>query len=176
MRPGGHGQAWDQLEACRAEIEAQVKRSLSVVKVGVLLERQGVVVGQTASTVRVADGEPGAECQIDFGYLGMSATRPSSWPARSTGVVVALAAHNGTAPALMGSWTACARDSLRLARRFRDHRDMILRFTTDLGVGFISNQAGGDVRPVKVQQRTSPAVAGNTRRACRLRNGPVLRI
>ncbi len=48
-----------------------------------------------------------------------------------------------------------ARDGLRLARRFRDHQDMILRFATDLTVGFTSNQAERDVRPVKVQQRTS---------------------
>ena len=32
---------------------------------------------------------------------------------------------------------------------------MFLRFTTDLAVGFTSNQAERDVRPVKVQQRTS---------------------
>jgi transposase len=48
-----------------------------------------------------------------------------------------------------------ARDGLRLARRFRDHQDMILRFVTDLAVGFTSNQAERDIRPVKVQQRTS---------------------
>ena len=47
------------------------------------------------------------------------------------------------------------KDGLRLARRFRDHQDMILRFATDLTVGFTSNQAERDVRPVKVQQRTS---------------------
>jgi transposase len=47
-----------------------------------------------------------------------------------------------------------ARDGLRLARRFRDHQDMILRFATDLAVGFTSNQAERDVRPVKVQQRS----------------------
>ncbi len=47
------------------------------------------------------------------------------------------------------------RDGLRLARRFRDHQDMILRFTTDLAVGFTSNEAERGVRPVKVQQRTS---------------------
>jgi transposase len=47
------------------------------------------------------------------------------------------------------------RDGLRLARRFRDHQDMTLRFATDLTVGFTSNQAERDVRPVKVQQRTS---------------------
>jgi transposase len=88
VRPGGHGQAWEQLEARHAELEKHVKAGLSVVKIGVLLERQGIVVpyrtlhrfcvercgfGRTASTVRVADGEPGAECQLDFGYLGLLA-------------------------------------------------------------------------------------------------------
>ena len=48
-----------------------------------------------------------------------------------------------------------AKDGLRLARRFRDHQDMILRFATDLTVGFTSNEAERGVRPVKVQQRTS---------------------
>jgi transposase len=48
-----------------------------------------------------------------------------------------------------------ALDGARLARRFRDHEDMILRFATDLAVGFTSNQAERDVRPVKVQQRSS---------------------
>jgi transposase len=88
VRPGGHGQAWELLEPRRAEIEAQVKDGLSVVKIGVLLQRRGVAVpyrtlhrfcvercgfGKTASTVRVADGEPGMECQLDFGYLGLLA-------------------------------------------------------------------------------------------------------
>jgi transposase len=88
VRPGGHGQAWEQLEARHAEIEGWVRQGLSVVKIGVLLERRGVVVpyrtlhrfcvercgfGRTAVTVRVADGEPGVECQLDFGYLGMLA-------------------------------------------------------------------------------------------------------
>jgi transposase len=87
-RPGGHGRAWEQLDAGQAEIEVLVKQGLSVVKIGVLLERKGVVVpywtlhrfcvercgfGRTAATVRVADGEPGAECQLDFGYLGLLA-------------------------------------------------------------------------------------------------------
>ena len=89
VRPGGHGLAWEQLEACQAEIRAWVKQGLTVVKIGVLLERRGVVVpyrtlhrfcaercgyGRTAATtVRVADGEPGVECQLDFGYLGLLA-------------------------------------------------------------------------------------------------------
>jgi transposase len=51
--------------------------------------------------------------------------------------------------------TPTAQDGARLARRFRDHEDMILRFATDLAVGFTSNQAERDIRPVKVQQRAS---------------------
>jgi transposase len=54
-----------------------------------------------------------------------------------------------------GRRTQSGKDGLRLARRFRDHQDMILRFATDLTVGFTSNQAERDVRPVKVQMRTS---------------------
>jgi transposase len=54
-----------------------------------------------------------------------------------------------------GKRTQIALDGTRLARRFRDHEDMILRFATDLAVGFTSNQAERDIRPVKVQQRTS---------------------
>jgi transposase len=89
VRPGGHGQGRDRLESCREEIQAWVKQGLTVVKIGVLLERQGVAVpyrtlhryctgrcgyGRSAAmTVRVADGEPGAECQLDFGYLGLLA-------------------------------------------------------------------------------------------------------
>jgi transposase len=42
-----------------------------------------------------------------------------------------------------------------LARRFEQHRDVILRFTTDLAVPFSNNQAERDIRPVKVQQRSS---------------------
>src|SRR5215472_11330045 len=88
VRPGGHGRVWDQLQARQEQIEEQVKAGLTVVKIGVLLERQGIVVpyrtlhrfcvercgfGRTASTVRIADGEPGVECQLDFGYLGLLA-------------------------------------------------------------------------------------------------------
>ena len=94
VRPGGHGQAWDQLGACQEQIEGWVKQGLSVVKIGVLLERRGVVVpyrtlhrfcvercgfGRTAATVRVADGEPGAECQLDFGYLGLLFDPVTGW-------------------------------------------------------------------------------------------------
>jgi transposase len=54
-----------------------------------------------------------------------------------------------------GKRSKMARDGLRLARRFRDHQDMILRFAADLAVGFTSNQAERDICPVKIAQRTS---------------------
>jgi transposase len=51
--------------------------------------------------------------------------------------------------------TPLAKDGLRLARRFAAHEAMILRFATDLAVGFTNNQSERDIRPVKVQQRAS---------------------
>jgi transposase len=42
-----------------------------------------------------------------------------------------------------------------LADRFDTHRTVILRFTTNLAVGFTNNVAERAVRPVKVQQRSS---------------------
>lgn len=42
-----------------------------------------------------------------------------------------------------------------LAARFETHRETILRFTTNLTVGFTNNVAERQVRPVKVQQRSS---------------------
>lgn len=42
-----------------------------------------------------------------------------------------------------------------LATRFETHREVILRFTTNLAVGFTNNLAERQVRPVKVQQRSS---------------------
>ena len=42
-----------------------------------------------------------------------------------------------------------------LADRFQAHRKVILRFTTNLTVGFTNNTAERAVRPVKVQQRSS---------------------
>ncbi len=86
-RPGGHGAAWGQLAGRRAEITQWVTGGLSLVKVHDLLTRSGTVVpyrtlhrfaaaecGFTGrrgrSTVRVVDGEPGVECQVDFAQLG----------------------------------------------------------------------------------------------------------
>jgi transposase len=103
-RPGGHGQAWQALEAWTEQITEWVGKGRTVVKIGILLERQGVVVpyrtlvrfatqrcgfGGDQATVRVADGEPGQELQVDFGCSGrwlrrwrprrVRSGRPGSW-------------------------------------------------------------------------------------------------
>jgi transposase len=85
-RPAGHGSAWQLLQAEREQITTWVGKDLTVVKIGDLLARRGVVVpyrtlhrfcvqccgfGRGGTTVRVADGEPGVECQIDFGRMGV---------------------------------------------------------------------------------------------------------
>ncbi len=84
-RPGGHGQAWDMLCSRQSEITGWVQQGLSVVKIEVLLARSGTVVPyrtlhrfaaqecgfrSRGTTVRVLDGEPGVECQIDFAQMG----------------------------------------------------------------------------------------------------------
>lgn len=91
VRPHGHGAAWEQLLGFEKQITAWVagdkeQRPLTVTKIHTLLARQGCVVpyrtlhrfasercgfGRKDTTVRVADGAPGIECQLDFGYLGM---------------------------------------------------------------------------------------------------------
>jgi transposase len=85
-RPAGHGSAWQVLVDEQERISAWLGEDLTVVKIGDLLSRRGVVVpyrtlhrfcvrccgfGRGATTVRVADGEPGCECQVDFGRMGM---------------------------------------------------------------------------------------------------------
>jgi hypothetical protein len=88
VRPDGHGAAWEMLLAHQVQIGEWVDRDLTVVKIGDLLGRQGVLVPyrtlhrfcveccgftgrKQTTTVRVADGEPGVECQLDFGELGL---------------------------------------------------------------------------------------------------------
>src|SRR5881396_2500408 len=87
-RPAGHGTSWEALVPREAEIAGWVKDGLTLVKIGELLERSGTAVpyrtlarfaaaecGWSSSrqqvTVPVADGKPGEEVQLDFGYLGM---------------------------------------------------------------------------------------------------------
>jgi transposase len=90
-RPTGHGQSWELLEAHRDQITKWVcggdgVKPLTLTKIEILLARRGIVVPyrtlvrfateqcgyrRTTTTVRVVDGDPGVECQLDFGYLGL---------------------------------------------------------------------------------------------------------
>lgn len=87
-RCDGHGEAWRLLVANHQLIVDWLKNDeLTVVKVYDLLTRRGIVVpartlhryalevcdvgrGRRGTTVRVNDGEPGDECQVDFGKMG----------------------------------------------------------------------------------------------------------
>lgn len=96
VRPNGHGEAWESLLAHEELIRAWVAggehdgvrhEPLSIVKIEELLARQGVRVpyrtlhrfavercgfrSGRGTTVRVADGEPGVECQLDFAQMGL---------------------------------------------------------------------------------------------------------
>jgi hypothetical protein len=85
-RPGGHGAAWDALVPHEELIRGWVDRGLRLTKIAELLARRDVVVpyrtlhrfasdrcgfGLGRVTLPVADGEPGAECQVDFGRMGL---------------------------------------------------------------------------------------------------------
>jgi transposase len=90
-RPNGHGASWELLLGHEEQIRAWVsggdgRDALSIVKIEELLARQGVRVpyrtlhrfavercgfGVGSATVRVLDGEPGVECQLDFAQLGL---------------------------------------------------------------------------------------------------------
>ncbi len=88
-RPDGHGESWSALQANHDQLKAWlVDGGLTAVKVTELLTRKGVVVPERAvqryalkalgvgrsargTTLRVADGEPGSELQVDFGKMGL---------------------------------------------------------------------------------------------------------
>ncbi len=88
-RADGRGEGWRQLVTNHQLIEDWLKKDeLTVRKAHELLGRRGVVVpertmhryalevcdvgrGRRGTTVPVADGEPGDECQVDFGRLGL---------------------------------------------------------------------------------------------------------
>src|SRR5262249_58018497 len=90
-RRDGRGEAWQTLTAHHDELKDWlVEQHLTVVKVHDLLNRRGICVPERTlhryalevlgvgrsvkkTTVRVADGEPGVECQIDFGKMGLIA-------------------------------------------------------------------------------------------------------
>ena len=95
VRPNGHGASWESLlgheEQIRgwvagAEVDGHKHDPLSIVKIEELLARRGVTVPYRtlhrfavercgfrvgSTTVRVVDGEPGVECQVDFAQLGV---------------------------------------------------------------------------------------------------------
>jgi transposase len=86
-RTDGHGEAWRLCQAHHEVIAGWVANDLTAVKMSELLARRGVeipcrtvqryvaeVCGRTRGrvpTVRVAEGEPGDECQSDFGRMGL---------------------------------------------------------------------------------------------------------
>jgi transposase len=87
-RTDGHGASWRVLEEQQEKIRAWIDDDdLTVAKVHSLLERQGISVPRRTlerfcaelcgprrgqgTTVRVADGEPGDELQVDFGRMGL---------------------------------------------------------------------------------------------------------
>lgn len=90
VRPAGHGLAWQALVPFEEQIRAWVagepgSKGLTLVKIEALLARQGCQVPYRTlhrfatercgyrvktTTVRVADGDPGVECQIDFAQMG----------------------------------------------------------------------------------------------------------
>ena len=89
-RTNGHGASWAALVERREQIAAWIaggpgQPGLSIVKIEELLARSGCVVPYRtlhrfavtecgfrvkSTTVRIADGEPGVECQIDFAQMG----------------------------------------------------------------------------------------------------------
>jgi transposase len=85
-RPQGHGAAWESLLPLEQQIRDWITDGLQLTNIHGKLARRGVVVpyrtlhrfaaercgfGRRQATVRVADGKPGMECQLDFGRLGM---------------------------------------------------------------------------------------------------------
>ena len=85
-RGQGHGRAWEALLPWEEQIREWVKAELQLTNIHGKLVRQGVIVpyrtlhrfavercgfGRRKATVRVADGDPGVECQVDFGRLGV---------------------------------------------------------------------------------------------------------
>ena len=87
VRPGGHGASWELLVVHRDFIARRLEQDLTLVKVQELLHRHtGVEVpyptlhrfcqaelsfGRRRETVRLAEGDPGEELQVDFGRMGL---------------------------------------------------------------------------------------------------------
>jgi hypothetical protein len=99
VRPDGHGQGWAELEARRDQIAGWVECGVPVVKIGVLLARQGVVVAErtlhrfaagrcgagSKVTTRVDDGPPG-RVRICPGAAGPCCSAPDTQSGRCASV------------------------------------------------------------------------------------------
>jgi transposase len=85
-RPAGRGESWARLETERAFLTERLGERLHLTKIHELLRRRGVLVpyrtlhrfcvaelefGRQRATVRVVDGKPGEEVQVDFGRMGL---------------------------------------------------------------------------------------------------------
>lgn len=85
-RATGHGPSWEELVPWKGQIRVWVKADLQLRNIHGKLTRRGLVVpyrtlhrfatehcefGRKRPTLRVADGEPGMECQVDFARLGL---------------------------------------------------------------------------------------------------------
>jgi transposase len=85
-RQSGHGQSWDRLVAQEVQIRDWITDDLQLTNIHGKLARLGVHVpyrtlhrfaaercgfGRRQRTVRVADGDPGVECQLDFARMGL---------------------------------------------------------------------------------------------------------
>jgi transposase len=116
VRPNGHGPAWEALAGHEEQIRAWVTgtgtgkagRALTLVRVHELLSRQGCQVPYRtlhrfatercgyrikATTVRVADGAPGVECQIDFAFMG-TITDPDTGRGRKVHALIFTAVYS----------------------------------------------------------------------------------
>jgi transposase len=92
-RSDGHGEAWRLLVANHDQIRVWVDDDLTAVKIAEVFGRRGIAVpcrtvqlyvaevcGRTRGrgpTVPVVDGEPGDECQVDFGRMGLLSDPPT---------------------------------------------------------------------------------------------------
>src|SRR6266704_961854 len=105
--------------------------------------------GARALAAPLTDANAAASAARAAGRARLDDTQLAGFRARYRGAVAKGLADN------QGKRTQIGKDGRRLARRFRACQDMIPRFATDLTVGLTSNQAERDIRPVKVQMRTS---------------------
>jgi transposase len=85
-RAQGHGAGWDRLLLVQDDITGWIAEGLQLTNIHGKLQRRGVAVpyrtlhrfavercgfGRRKATLRVADGQAGMECQVDFGRLGV---------------------------------------------------------------------------------------------------------